>query len=517
MSKLFRKSGLFISFLAIFTLIYISVIQNYFLYFDDYFSMFTDSFMGHVRSGRFLLSLILYESWNCIWSSPTLETGIRIVRFAGIIGIASLAYIIFAAFRTFRFKKEHAFLISILVCTLPAIQVFISWIQVMAGIYAAVLSALSALILFKVLFQEGSRKRSYNVIAYISSIILFISALCIYQSTAMFYWSVGVIPLALLRDEDLMKEWRKPFIKYFTVGFFTMAFYFVLVKIVTYVLHMSPFSHRGGFITAKDILWKIRWFIFSPLNISLNLWNISTRYIVAGIVGIIILAGFISGLRKALLQETKERKSTLIWNHSQRLILIIGIIPLSLLPSLAAVESWATYRTIGSLEATICILLFLSILRVGGYIEASTGSHLNLKRMITRVILILLTVYAIFSAYNNVNQQFAGLHSLELQYVKNIINEYGISKLSETKKIYVRDHGKRYYFVKNSPFEFGQPESNDPEMWKYIVRFSLYDLGIRKMKDYTLLPADAPLPKDNNALIIDLTKLGLMLDERLKN
>lgn len=516
MSKIISNIGILISFIAILTVTYISVIQNYYFIVDDYFSVFDERHFDQVRAGRFLSKVLINEIWSYIKSSPTIESGVRVIRFTGIIGIALLAHVIFNIFKTFRFKTEHAFLISILICTLPSIQTLISDLQVITAIYSAVLAALSSLLLFKVVFKENSKKISYTIIAVLFAIILLISALCIYQPPAMIFWSMAVIPLYRLRNEDLIRKWRMPFITYFSIGIVSMAIYFLIIKIVHLSTHTNM-PQRGAIIDLTMIKWKVKWFLLSPLVNSLNLWNISPTYTLGSIVGIIILAGLLLGLKQAVLQAAKERRFELILNHSQRMFLIMCIMPLSLLPSLVIIESWATYRTLLALEATICILLFISLLDIGEFLRSETRLPANFKKKVIQIILIVLTILAIFEAHNNIKKYIAELHSLELQYVRNIIQEYGIDNLSKTKRIYVRDHGKKYHFVENSLFEFGQPESNDPEIWKYIVKFALYELNVKREIDYTLVPADAPLPEDSNALIIDLAKLGFTLDERLKN
>jgi hypothetical protein len=195
------------------------------------------------------------------------------------------------------------------------------------------------------------------------------------------------------------------------------------------------------------------------------------------------------------------------------MLLIISILPLSLLPTLVIQESWATYRSIISLEATICILFFISLLNIKEFLESETKLLGNVRKIIIPLILIILTVFVVYDAHSNVKTYFAGLQSLELKYVKNTIRKYGISKLSETSRIYVRVPDKKYYIDNRFRFEFGFP-STSGGWWEEIVNLSLYELGIKRKMEIRQVPADAPLSEDSNILIIDLNELNFILDKR---
>ncbi len=518
MPRLMSNFGVLIAFFAILTGVYLSVIQNYFLYMDDYFYVFWDKFGDQVRGGRFLNSFFLHEIFNYIRSSPTIESGVRVIRFTGIIAITLLAYVTFSIFKTCRFKTEHAFLISVLICTLPPIQVDISWVQGVPWLYGAVLAALSALVLFKAIYKESSGRKIHTVISFVSAVILLVSALCLYQPAAMVFWSMAVIPLARLRNEDLTGKWRTPFISSFSVGFGSLGVYFLIVKIVHAILYgHTDAGARGALIDASRLKGKIQWFLNVPLKNSLNLWDITPTYTLAAIVVIIILAGLILGLRQAILLTAKERNFTLLWNQFQRLVLIGSILPLSLLPTLMVVESWATYRTVIALEMTVCILLFISLLNIGEFFASRTQLSSNLKKSLISAALILLTVFAAFHAHGNVKNNLVRIGAFELKYIRNAIQDYGVSNISKASALYIRCIDKDYYLLDNSPFEFGQLSSSGVLEGNLVVDFVLYELGIKdKIKIIQGAAAD-PLPEDSDILVVDLMKMKTYLRDKLDN
>jgi hypothetical protein len=515
---------------GIFTAAYIPVVLTHFFYVDDYFWVLPNSsrqqlydhlFLGSIGTGRALAGYFEYIIFNGVqYLQPTeFDSAIRIVS---IIGIVLLAYVLFLIFKTNRVSTKYAFIASILICTLPAFQVFVSWIILIFAIYGTILSALAGLISFKAVFTESRRSFQFRAIAIFTAVFLLVNSLHFYQPVAMFYWSLALIPLCMLRDQDLIKRWKAPFIVYFSVGFVSLIIHFIIIKIVNVIMGLGPFGSRTGFLplTESAISMKIKWFLVSPLVNSLNLWNISPTFILGGIVSIIILAGILLSLRRAVLQAVKERAFNLIWNHFQKIILIIIILPLNLLPSLLVTESWATYRTIISLEASICILFFFGLMNIEEFLQSVTMLSEKLRKMIMPVMLTVLTVFVVYSAHGNVKKYFAELHSFELQYVKDIIREYGVSKLSEDSRVYVRGPDKKYFLDNRFRFEFGYFSMNEDGGFRiydfgvYIANLALYELGVWRGKKTIHLSAYEPLPGGDNVLIIDLTKFKFYLDER---
>lgn len=528
MSRLISNIGVLISYLVIFTVTYLPVVQTHFFIVDDYHLLLPNKtqtqlyqavFLGSISSGRVLAGGFEYFVFDFVRSLQS--TGFdSAVRFVGIIGLVLLAYVIFIAFKANRIKTKYAFIASILICTLPAFQVYVSWLIINSVTYGTTFAAFAGLLMFKAVFNETRRSSLYRAVTIFTAVLSLVISLHFYQPAAMLYWSICIIPLSLLRDEDFTKKWRAPFIAYFSAGFASMAIHFLNVKIVNSVMDLSSFGRRGGFIpfTLDAIKAKMYWLFISsrgPLLQSLNLWNISPTYVLGGIVLIIILSGLLLSMRQAVLKAVRERQFNLLWNHSQRMLLIISIIPLSILPTLAVTENWATYRTIVSLEVSICILFFISLLKIRGFLESETEFLGNARKIIMPTLLTILTVLVVYNAHGNVKKYFADLHSLELQYVKNAIQEYGIPKLSKTPQIYFKEPVQQYIADNRFRFEFGYASTNEEGFGEYVTRLALYELGVKRKIKLIQVLAHATLPEDSNILIIDFTKLKFFLDEKL--
>jgi len=469
--------------------------------------------IGAAAIGRYLENCFFYIIYGSVNHYQSLDF-VRAVRFTGIISIALLAYVLFMIFKTNRIGVAYAFVGSILVCTLPPFQLYVSWLHGIDKICCCLLSALAGLFSFKVVIKENGRKSSYSISAIFLAVFFLLIALEIYQPASMFYWAVGVIPLAMLRDEDLTKNWHARFMIYFSVGFVSMIIYLLLTKIIQFVANLHS-SNRGSFIGLTEIPWKIKFFLHRPLMDSLNLWNVFLSGKLGLIVGMIIIAGFLPGLRQAVLYATRERRSDLIWNHLQRIFLIAILIPLSFFPNLVVKENWAPYRTLVSIEATVCMLLFVSLLNIDYFLKSKSLLYDNFKKKLIPVTLTILTIFVIYSAHGNVEKYFTKIQSLDMEFVKNVIKEYGIHRLSDTSRIYVRESDKPYRMHDHFWYELGQPTSNEKWAITSVVKLALYELGIRKEIEITQGPADAPLPDYNNVLIVDFTKLKYFLDDRL--
>lgn len=534
MSRLISNIGVLAAYLIVFTVAYMPVVKTHFFVVDDYNlalpnstheQLYYEVFVRSISSGRALAGYFEYKVFDYVHSLQPAGLD-STVRFVGIIGLVLLAYVIYCSFKANRVKAKYAFLAGILICTLPAFQVYVSWLIINSLPYATACAAIAGLLVYKAVFSEVKRSSLNKAVMICTAVLSLVASLHFYQPAAMFYWSLCIIPLVLLKDENFTDKWRAPFITYFLIGFVSMAIHFINVKLVNSVMGFSSFGGRGGFIPFNlgAIKGKIYWLFkssHSPILNSLNLWNISPSTLLGGIVLTTIVAGLLLSMRKAILKAVQERKFDLLWNHSQRILFIIIVLPLNLAPVLVVKESWATYRTIAALEVSICILLILSLLIFEEYFKSNTMPFKNLREKVVSLVLILFAVFIVYDAHGNVKKYFVELHSLELQYVKNAIQEFGIPEVSKTSKIYFKGPEHPYQMNGRFRFEFGYASTNETGGYgtygfgEYVIPLALYDLGIKNKVEIIQVPVSTTSPEDRDVLIIDFTKLKFFLDENL--
>lgn len=508
-SNIFLQLGVFILFCIILILTYLPAVQTDYYFMEDYIFVrgnavqtynesFTDEIVERTRDGKSIYGAFLYLI-------ASLNVSGNVIRLLGIISLGLLAYIIYNFLKTWGIKSEHSFLISILVCILPGFQIYIAWTVCVPYLYSAILSFASGALFFNVVMHKN-RRRFIQATTFFIIIFLLVIAMYIYPPTAMFYWAVGIIPLSLLKDEDFTGKWHKPFILHILTGLVSTALYFFSVKILHFFLSIG-FPGRGGLLQLTKIPLKLEWFFCCPLTNALNLWNIFPTYKIASIVGIIIIGMFL--LKISNIQK-KGKKVHILWNHCQRLFLVMSIVFLSYLPNLVITDTVSPHRTLASLTIIIFFLFYFGLVSIFHSINFKLGFLSSLKENAVTITLIILTLIATYHAHTNVND-FAMLQANDYKYVKNAISKYGISNLSSISEIYVRRIDENKIREKGFLYdEFGISTTSHPWGPRNVVRRALHELGIIDDITTTQGAFDQPVPIGDNILVIDMTRFDYL-------
>ncbi len=396
-SKLIASIGITLLFSIIFLVVYAPVIKKDFYYELDYVYLGSEGERTHIMSlniieGRILNGFLLSAIVSNIRASNSNKTA----RLVGIIGMSLFAFVMWAIFKRFQFRSDHAFLMSALICTLPHMQINFLWNSCIFYSYSAFLSSLSALILFNVINKEGNERRANEILGFLTAIILLVTSLTIYQSAAMMYWVIGVIFVLTGNNNDFLNKYRRPFVKYLFVGLASIVvYYFVFVKIVPFVMNISV--DRGTIVTIHRLPVKLIKFLIIPLKNAINLWNIYPTYKFALFVSMIIFSDIIIGL----LQAIKEKKQFLISNYRQKYFLIFCLLTLSYFPSLIVAEDAYTYRTLISLGAALSILFCFGLINIVEFFRFIPNFSAELRKTAVTVLLTVLVVVTALMARHN--------------------------------------------------------------------------------------------------------------------
>lgn len=514
-----RQTAVFLFLLVIVLLVYAPVFQGHYFQGEDYSGTWVSTWTAHSNKsflsferdfpfeGRILKDLYLYLTFvKYINPLKSVEAG-NIVRLFGVISVGVFAYILYLLFSNNGFKSHRAIFMSILICTLPPVQIYVGRIAITIFIYSAILAALASFIALKVFINENYRKKlTILVSSGLAAVILLVFGLHIYQPGVMLFWTLALIPLLVMQDEHFTKKRYISFISYFSIGVLAIVVYFVITKLLIILLHTTnvTISNRGGVIDLADVPSRALEFIKNPLYTSLNLWNTFPSKLIGLSVSAIIVAGFACSIRGALLKRTEKQQGiNPLWKH----ILILIIVPLSYLSNLlikeGVTEMIPKFRILVGLEIAIVLLLYWGFINVVDFLKSSLNFSAHLKERIITIAMIALTVTAAFAANHNVDK-FVTLHTGELRYVKNAIQEYGVSNLSKDSKIYIisSDKDATKYF---SEFTYLTSRFRSSI---YMGRLALYELGadadiLVEFVDYNEEP-DTQLPQDKNRLIIDM-------------
>ena len=504
-SKPVSTIGTFLLFQCILLAVYSPAIQIDFLWRLDYGTFVLgderkyDLMHTALRDGR-ILKGYLWSIMDYYFNS----TGSTIMlRLSSITVLSLLAYVTYKIFRISRLRTEHAFLISILICLLPALQIMVIGIILSPYIYSALLSSLSALILFNSTSDHESKKRTKVALEVLSAIILFVAALCLFQPSAMMYFAAGVIFFILGNNVDFSKKGPLlHLIKYFITGFASIGIYNIVgMKIIPFITNV-PLA-RGAFLPMESIHHKLKWFTIIPFKVSLNLWNIYPTNIIAYFVGGIIICG----ITISILRETKDKKTPLSISI-QKYFILVCLVMLSFFPNLVIEKNVSAYRTLLSLSAILAMLFCFGIINIVDFLKSPLNFSSETRNRVITISLIVLVIITAFLSHNNVNKS-ALQHSSELQYVKNTINDYGITNLLKNNKIYVRRpmYNENISKTHNEFNILGQLDTlgaSGPV--EEIIKIALHASGIKQNIQITHGAAEDPVPTNKNVLIIDMTK-----------
>ncbi len=505
-SKLIINFGIFFSLIVILLLIYYPAIKTNYLFMEDYLFVNASStqdislanlLIDRTRAGKLLYGFYYYAISHI--------SSARLIRLFGVISLGLFAYILYTTLKRYSVRSEHAFLLSLLACTLPSIQILIAWLTCLPYLYSAILSFIAGTLMFNFATKEGNAKPFHTAGSLLIVIVLLVIAMHIYQPTAMIYWTAGIIPLSLLKDNNLMKKWQLPFIKFFFAGFTAIVFYFFSVKILHFIFK-TGFVGRGGLIELTKIPVKLKWFFFCPLNYALNLWNISPTYTLAYIVALVIGFGILLEIL-SLIRKTNGSNSA--WNGFKRLLLTIGLILLSFLPNLIVTDNVPPYRTLGPLTITILFLFYFGFISVLNLLKHLPGFTENIKYKATTLSLIIFTLISGYHANKNVND-FAMLQASDLQYVKSVISEFGVSNLSRISEIYVRRADDKKIAARGFHYEFGLITTAHPWGVPNVTKVALRELGIQTNIKITQGAYNEAIPTGENILAIDMTKFDYL-------
>jgi hypothetical protein len=398
--KLILYIGATVLFSIILLAVYNPIIEKDLFYYEDRnqlgpagdIALITDV---AIKEGRYGYAYLLTHLMGHTRSSGST----RVMRYFGIIGTALFATVILAILKRCGVRTDHAILTGALLCTLPSIQIYILWIVVTSYIVSAFLSSVSALIMINIMYSETAKGGIHEAIKILTSIILFVISLTIHQTVAMIYWTAGIIAFLGWDNYDFLKKYRRPLVKYFSVGFVSIAVYYVVfIKIVPSVMDFSV--NRSAFITFYGLPLKVIKFIIIPFNNAVNLWNVYPSVIFAVFIIFII----ISGIRLNSLQEIKELKRRPQGGCLPKYYLILCLLILSYFPNLIVAENAFTYRTLIPLSAAMSILFFFGFINIIRYFRhLPLGSAESRKTAITVLLAALFIVTSVLARYNAVH------------------------------------------------------------------------------------------------------------------
>lgn len=464
---------------------------------ESFFSFFHDfTFEGRIL-GDLYVYIVFFKYINQVKNLDAANT----IRLVNTVVLGATAYTMYLIFKINKFKPLHAIMLSILICTLPPSQRYISTICCGFFTFGAFFSSLSALLLFSTIFKN-SDNRSVTVISILISAFLLIIALNLYQPSAMIYWALTMVPLVISNGDGFIKRLGKPILMYFLTGFISIVSYYLLVKVMLALIDFTTpsFIRRGGIITIQEIPARIMDFINYPLYTALNLWNIFPNRTVGLSVIMLILIGILSYLIP--IKNDKNLSIQFFYRCSLMLILI----PMSFSPNVILKEGFnkmiPDFRILLGLEIAVLLFLYSGLfINIPHLLNILFNLPTTLRDRILTIGLTILTIVATLSAYQN-TKNFSNLHTGELEYIKKAIKEYRNHSSPEKLKLNI--------ILSNAELlNYHSYFTNLTSMWpgplKAILHLAIYETGMDPSTAFKVYKNSEGLTsEDKNTITIDM-------------
>ncbi|MDD3375219.1 MAG: hypothetical protein PHY73_05805 [Candidatus Omnitrophica bacterium] len=325
---------------------------NFFLYGKKFIIHSVKDFV--LAMGRFIGAYIA-TSLNYLVNSLD---GLKVARFFMVVQLFVAASILMCWFKNNFLSKRDAFILSVLIFTLPSFEIMASfaagfnnstalWVGLLSGIWAHKIPIAGN-------FLSRLRTREFVV-----SVVLFIAALMVYQPSAVIFW---VIPAFLILFSSLsdFENTKQRLINFFVAGFGSLGFYFVILQSVKGNLMQLEGAYNPYHVTT-DYFGKIQWFFSEVFVVCLNFWNVFPKKDYA-----LFWGGFIFTLALGvfLWRIQKARKDKNLKEVGAKIALLTCIffvlLLLSFLPNLLSSGNSSFYRCLsGPTTIVLGVMIWL--------------------------------------------------------------------------------------------------------------------------------------------------------------
>lgn len=412
-----------------------------------------------------------------LFSAAGTIDNLRFVRLVAVLGIVALALLLHWALVRSGIRRTPAALIVVLVCSLPAFQVYSSWTVLAVAPYAALLGGGASLL--AVSATDAPRKLVADRM--VGAIGMLLAALLIYQPPAMFFWVfLAVALVGAVREPGRALRLVRT---HLGVAAVALLLAYAVVKLGVHAVGTTA-PNAGRNALTHDLIGKARWFFHWPLYRSLNLFDLTPSPWLASLVATIAAGGVLLLLRR----------------RAARPLLYAGIaavlIPLSFLPNLVVAENSPTYRTEVSISSLIALYVCLGAigiwLNVRDWLRRRVSDHaLVAAERLALATSVAFVATSAFLAAKNVTTLFVEPQSTELRIVRGQVAALptGVERVAFVQPGYYQ--GMTQLVISD---EFGVPSSAQPWTPEPFVLLILREEG--RLAPDTPHPIVDVLPSD---------------------
>jgi hypothetical protein len=383
---------------------------------------------------------------------------LRFVRLITVIGIVALGLLLYWAIVRSGIRSGPATLIAVLICAMPAFQVYASWAIVFNAPYASVLAGLASVFASRAV--DGPRHFALDRL--IGAGALMLAALLIYQPAAMVFWVFLAIALAGAVAEP--GRARALVAAHASAGLVALAVGYLALK--SGYAGKVGINGRAGLTT--DVIGKARWFVSNALYEALNLGNVSPTVWLATVVAVLAVVGVPLYLLKAGAR-----------NPLFLTAIAVVLVPLTYLPNLVVRDDIAYYRTEPALSAIIAVYAAAGAVGIWQTLRdwlepRATAGSLHAAACVAGVAALAAIATSVFLAARNELLYFVIPQSVELRLVRHQVAALptGVQRVA---------FSGTPYNIGLSPIvrydEFGLPSTAHPFVYAPLVLLLLDEEG----------------------------------------
>ncbi len=361
---------------------------------------------------------------------------LQVVRFLSVLQLSFCAIVMTNWLRRNFLRTVESLLSVFIIFTLPPFQIVVC----QAGMSFYPMSILMAIASFLACVKALDRSigRRQRIVLYAWSVLLFVIALTIYPSGAMFFWAMMAATVFFCTKEPFQVFCRKSFFL-LAAGFSGTVIYRLLLE-ATKSLYLSfQITQYSPYDVSTKFADKIFWFFSDPVVKILNFWNI-----IPSLNLVFYFGGFIV---VALLLAFAQRTRNISWKESIlaagfKAVLLCGLFFLTSLPNLLYAEHIAFYRCYMALAAFAVFIFLWSLLRYAKIFSA-------IEKSVVIVVLSFLAVAGIVFARHAITQYRTRISVQEFKFLKQALQSVNLNHYS---RVYIVQPDQKDMFVSDDEY-----------------------------------------------------------------
>jgi len=474
----------------LFTLLYYQVFITDYCYLDEIHQLWYNNDGGNFRmfttQGR-LLSGILFDKLFASISEINQIKYLRIFSFCGWVAVTLLWQILFSRWsRLLQIDKKYEIITTIFItCCIP-VAVYVGWASCVEMFFGVAAGLLSGHLFFMAVLKKVSYIKFFLLV--LTSTFLGLASLFIYQNT----FGIFLLPFFIYY---LQQKIIKPKGTILKAAFFYLLVYVIYYFVFKYSMKLEGIQESNRVGISYDLLGKLSFLFSDPLP---SAFSVNLLYTARSIFSQVLAPLMMATWMISVFIRFKNRK---FYFNLLYIIAVLFFLVLMYIPSMIAIENFASYRTLFAFHLAVFYLL------------VDQAFFFLKKPRIKKIFPYAICLFLIVTGFYNYNFQFVNPvkteHKAFMADMKSNMN-------AEIDTVYFI-RADRFLFdnlFHTRPYkdEFGLPSTNKDWVPEPLIKQYLFELtGNRKRSEkIKVIQFDNTIDFINAR--IELSKADLLID-----